>query len=70
MCVFQSQALELTWGSGSTVFLSWTLGRTSSSQDSHEVELCHQLGVKLGLNDREQVERSPRDMFSLVGEVF
>lgn len=55
---FKSQALELSWGHGFSVFLSWTLGRTSSSHDSHEVELCHQLGEKLGLKDREQVQSS------------
>lgn len=53
--VLKSQALELSWGDGSSVYLSWTSGRTSCSQDSHEVELCHQLGEKLGLKDREQV---------------
>lgn len=37
------------------MFLSWALGRTSSSLDSHQVHLCRQLGEKLGLKDREQV---------------
>lgn len=56
MCVFvQNQALELSWGHGSPVFLSWTHNRTSSSLDSHKVELCRQLGEKLGLKDGEQV---------------
>lgn len=55
-CLFKSQVLELSWGHGSSVFLSWTVGRTSSSHDSYEVELCHQLGEKLGLKDREQVQ--------------
>lgn len=53
---FKNQALELSWGHGSPVFLSWTLNRTSSSQDSHKVELCRQLGEKLGLKDGEQVQ--------------
>lgn len=51
----KNQALELTWGHGSSVFLSWSPSRTSSSQDSHQVELCRQLGERLGLKDGEQV---------------
>ncbi|CAK6949536.1 peroxisome biogenesis factor 1 [Scomber scombrus] len=50
----ENQALELSWGHGSPVFLSWTQNRTSSSLDSHQVELCRQLGEKLGLKDGEQ----------------
>lgn len=56
--LFKSQALELSWGHGSTVFLSWTFGRISSSHDSHEVELSRQLGEKLGLKAGEQVRIS------------
>lgn len=57
MCVsVQNQALELSWGHGSPVFLSWTQNRTSGSLDSHKVELCRQLGEKLGLRDGEQVQ--------------
>lgn len=63
--LFKSQTLELSWGHGSSVFLSWTLSRTSSSHDSHEVELCHQLGEKLGLKDREQVQSSHSKTFAL-----
>lgn len=55
LCLSQNQALELSWGHGSPVFLSWTQNRTSSSLDSHQVELCRQLGEKLGLKDGEQV---------------
>ena len=52
----QNQALELSWGNGSTVFLSWTQTRTSSISDKYKVELSRQLGEKLGLKDGEQVE--------------
>ncbi len=56
LCVCdQNQALELSWGHGSPVFLSWTQNRNSSSLDGHKVELCRQLGEKLGLKDGEQV---------------
>lgn len=65
---FQNQALELSWGSGSTVFLSWTFGRTSSSQDSRKVELCQQLGEKLGLTDGQQVQSSHSEMCALCFE--
>uniref|UniRef100_A0A1A7WCV0 Peroxisomal ATPase PEX1 n=1 Tax=Iconisemion striatum TaxID=60296 RepID=A0A1A7WCV0_9TELE len=50
----ENQALELSWGNGSPVFLSWTQSRASSNQDAHRVELCRQLGEKLGLKDGEQ----------------
>lgn len=55
--VQKNQALELSWGHESPVFLSWTPSRTSSSQDSYQVELCRHLGEKLGLKDGEQVQR-------------
>lgn len=58
----KNQALELTWGHDSSVFLSWTPARSSSSQDSHQVELCRQLGERLGLKDGEQV-RLHRERF-------
>ncbi|XP_011607188.2 peroxisomal ATPase PEX1 [Takifugu rubripes] len=66
----ENQALELSWGAGSTVFLSWTFGRTSSSQDSHEVELCQQLGEKLGLKDGQQGFLRPCQRVSSVHQVF
>ncbi|MEQ2293032.1 hypothetical protein AMECASPLE_029044, partial [Ameca splendens] len=50
----ENQALELSWGNGSPVFLSWTRYRASSGPDGHNVELCRQLGEKLGLKDGEQ----------------
>ena len=66
LCVFvQNQALELSWDHGSPVFLSWTHNRTSSSLDSHKVELCRQLGEKLGLRDGEQVWFHSEQQFDL-----
>ncbi|KAM6899312.1 peroxisomal ATPase PEX1 [Xenentodon cancila] len=50
----ENQALELSWSNGSTVFLSWTRNRSSSSPDSYKVEISRQLGEKLGLKDGEQ----------------
>ncbi|KAG7244990.1 hypothetical protein INR49_023556 [Caranx melampygus] len=65
-----NQALELSWGHGSSLFLSWTLNRTSSSFDSHRVELCRQLGEKLGLKDGEQGFLRPCHQVSSVHQVF
>ncbi|KAM9738387.1 peroxisomal ATPase PEX1 isoform 1-T1 [Menidia menidia] len=50
----ENQALELSWDDGPPVFLSWTQKRTSSSLDDYNVELCRQLGEKLGLKEGEQ----------------
>uniref|UniRef100_A0A671UCW6 Peroxisomal ATPase PEX1 n=1 Tax=Sparus aurata TaxID=8175 RepID=A0A671UCW6_SPAAU len=66
----ENQALELSWGHGSPVFLSWTHNRTSSSLDSHKVELCRQLGEKLGLKDGEQGFLRPCHQVSSVHQVF
>ncbi|KAM3596021.1 uncharacterized protein V6R79_007067 [Siganus canaliculatus] len=66
----ENQALELSWGHGSPVFLSWTPKRTSSGLDSHRVELCRQLGEKLGLNDGEQGFLRPCHQVSSVHQVF
>uniref|UniRef100_A0A8C4IA62 Peroxisomal ATPase PEX1 n=1 Tax=Dicentrarchus labrax TaxID=13489 RepID=A0A8C4IA62_DICLA len=66
----ENQALELSWGHGSSVFLSWTQNRTSSSLDSHKVELCRQLGEKLGLKDGEQGFLRPCHQVSSVHQVF
>nr|XP_046273576.1 peroxisome biogenesis factor 1 isoform X2 [Scatophagus argus] len=66
----ENQALELSWGHGPPVFLSWTHSRTSSSLDSHKVELCRQLGEKLGLKDGEQGFLRPCHQVSSVHQVF
>ncbi|XP_036949450.1 peroxisome biogenesis factor 1 [Acanthopagrus latus] len=66
----ENQALELSWDHGSPVFLSWTHNRTSSSLDSHKVELCRQLGEKLGLRDGEQGFLRPCHQVSSVRQVF
>ncbi|KAI3358539.1 hypothetical protein L3Q82_014954, partial [Scortum barcoo] len=65
-----NQALELSWGHGSPVYLSWTQNRTSSSLDSHKVELSRQLGEKLGLKDGEQGFLRPCHQVSSVHQVF
>ncbi|KAM6974793.1 peroxisomal ATPase PEX1 [Tautogolabrus adspersus] len=64
----ENQALELSWGNGCPVFLSWTQNRTSL--DSHKVELCRQLGEKLGLKDGEQGFLRPCHQVSSVHQVF
>ncbi|XP_070777978.1 peroxisomal ATPase PEX1 [Enoplosus armatus] len=66
----ENQVLELSWGHGSPVFLSWTQNRTSSSLDSLKVELCRQLGEKLGLKDGEQGFLRPCHQVSSVHQVF
>ncbi|XP_068432506.1 peroxisomal ATPase PEX1 isoform X2 [Clinocottus analis] len=66
----ENQALELSWGHGSPVFLSWTQNRTSCSLDSYNVELCRQLGEKLGLSDGEQGFLRPCHQVSSVHQVF
>ncbi|XP_075995327.1 peroxisomal ATPase PEX1 [Genypterus blacodes] len=66
----ENQALELSWGHGSSVFLSWTQSRTSSSPDDPRVELCRQLGEKLGLRDGEQGFLRPCQQVSSVHQVF
>uniref|UniRef100_A0A7N8WQH4 Peroxisomal ATPase PEX1 n=1 Tax=Mastacembelus armatus TaxID=205130 RepID=A0A7N8WQH4_9TELE len=66
----ENQALELSWGHGYSVFLSWTQNRTSSSLDGYKVELCRQLGEKLGLKDGEQGFLRPCHKVSSVHQVF
>ncbi|XP_075961693.1 peroxisomal ATPase PEX1 isoform X1 [Anarhichas minor] len=70
LSLHENQALELSWGHGSPVFLSWTQNRTSCSLDSHKVELCRQLGEKLGLSDGEQGFLRPCHQVSSVHQVF
>lgn len=66
----ENQALELSWGSGSSVFLSWTYNRNSSNSETQRVELCRQLGEKLGLEDGEQGFLKPCRQVSSVHQVF
>uniref|UniRef100_A0AAQ4PNB0 Peroxisomal ATPase PEX1 n=1 Tax=Gasterosteus aculeatus aculeatus TaxID=481459 RepID=A0AAQ4PNB0_GASAC len=66
----ENQALELSWGDGSPVFLSWTQNRSSCSLDGHDVELCRQMGEKLGLRDGEQGFLRPHHQVSSVHRVF
>ncbi|KAJ0055034.1 hypothetical protein NL108_008767, partial [Boleophthalmus pectinirostris] len=65
----ENQALELSWGNGTSVFLSWTYNRNSSN-DTQRVELCRQLGERLGLEDREQGFIKPCRQVSSVHQVF
>ncbi|CAL8296525.1 unnamed protein product [Lota lota] len=58
LSLHENQALELSWGHGSPVFLSWTRSRSSTKPEEHIVELCRQLGEKLGLKEGEQVRGS------------
>ncbi|XP_017279993.1 peroxisome biogenesis factor 1 isoform X2 [Kryptolebias marmoratus] len=66
----ENQALELSWGSESPVFLSWTQNNSSSDPDSGKVELCRQLGEKLGLKDGEQGFLRPCLQVSSLNQAF
>ncbi|XP_029369556.1 peroxisomal ATPase PEX1 isoform X2 [Echeneis naucrates] len=66
----ENQPLELSLGHGSPLFLSWTPNRTTSSFDSHKVELCRQLAEKLGLKDGVQGFLRPCHQVSSVHQVF
>ncbi|KAM9838240.1 peroxisomal ATPase PEX1 [Aulostomus maculatus] len=66
----ENQALELSRSHGSPVFLSWTQNRSSTSFDCHQVELCRQLGEKLGLRDGEQGFLRPCHQVSSLHQVF
>ncbi|KAJ0003280.1 hypothetical protein NQD34_008378 [Periophthalmus magnuspinnatus] len=65
----ENQALELSWGSGTSAFLSWTCNRNSSN-DTQRVELCRQLGERLGIEDGEQGFIKPCRQVSSVHQVF
>ncbi|KAJ3608660.1 hypothetical protein NHX12_023191 [Muraenolepis orangiensis] len=66
----ENQALELSWAHGSPVFLSWTRSRSASKPEEHRVELCRQLGEKLGLKEGEQGFLRPCQQVSSVHQVF
>ncbi|XP_015227895.1 PREDICTED: peroxisome biogenesis factor 1 isoform X1 [Cyprinodon variegatus] len=66
----ENQALELSWGNGPAVFLSWTRNRVSSDPQDHNVELCWQLGEKLGLKDGEQAFLKACHQVSSLSQVF
>ncbi|XP_054620277.1 peroxisome biogenesis factor 1 isoform X2 [Dunckerocampus dactyliophorus] len=67
----ENQALELSSSHGPPVFLSWALNRSSSSSfDSHRVEMCRHLGEKLGLQDGEEGFLRPCQQVSSVNRVF
>ncbi|KAM4597609.1 peroxisomal ATPase PEX1-like [Polymixia lowei] len=70
LSLHENQALELSWGHGSPVFLSWVQSRTFSNQEDHKVELCRQLGEMLGLKDGEQGFLRPCQQVSSVHQVF
>ncbi|CAL8293954.1 unnamed protein product [Merluccius merluccius] len=70
LSLHENQALELSWGHGSPVFLSWTRSRSSSKPEEHRVELGRQLGEKLGLKEGEQGFLRPCQQVSSVHQVF
>uniref|UniRef100_A0A8C5F5K5 Peroxisomal ATPase PEX1 n=1 Tax=Gadus morhua TaxID=8049 RepID=A0A8C5F5K5_GADMO len=70
LSLHENQALELSWGHGSPVFLSWTRSRRSSKPEEHIVELCRQLGERLGLKEGEQGFLRPCQQVSSVHQVF
>ncbi|XP_024920933.1 peroxisome biogenesis factor 1 isoform X3 [Cynoglossus semilaevis] len=65
-----NQALELSLGHGSPLYLSWTLKRSSSRCDGQEVELSRHLGGKLGLKDGEQCFLRTCHQMSSLHQVF
>uniref|UniRef100_A0A3Q2QG12 Peroxisomal ATPase PEX1 n=1 Tax=Fundulus heteroclitus TaxID=8078 RepID=A0A3Q2QG12_FUNHE len=70
LCLQENQALELSWDNGPPVFLSWTQNRASSGPDGPNVELCRQLGEKLGLRGGEQGFLRPCHQVSSLNQVF
>lgn len=66
----ENQALELSWGSDTSAFLSWTYNRNSSNNETQRVEMCRQLGERLGLEDGEQGFIKPCRQVSSVHQVF
>ncbi|XP_005797465.2 peroxisome biogenesis factor 1 [Xiphophorus maculatus] len=66
----ENQTLELSWDNASPVYLSWTQNRASSDPHSNDVELCRQMGEKLGLKDGEQGFLKPCHQVSSLNQVF
>ncbi|XP_072532192.1 peroxisomal ATPase PEX1 isoform X2 [Salminus brasiliensis] len=64
----ESQALELSWGSSASVFLSWI--RSNAAPEEDRVELNRQLGEKLGLQQGEQGFLRPCGQVQSVQQVF
>ncbi|PWA15107.1 hypothetical protein CCH79_00008874 [Gambusia affinis] len=66
----ENQTLELSWDNAHPVYLSWTQSRASSDPHSNDVELCRQMGEKLGLKDGEQGFLKPCHQVSSLNQVF
>ncbi|XP_007547653.1 peroxisomal ATPase PEX1 isoform X1 [Poecilia formosa] len=66
----ENQTLELSWDNAPPVFLTWTQNRASSDPHSNDVELCRQMGEKLGLKEGEQGFLKPCHQVSSLNRVF
>ncbi|XP_039592798.1 peroxisome biogenesis factor 1 isoform X1 [Polypterus senegalus] len=66
----ENQAIELSWGSHHSAFLSWTGGRQSSFHGENIVEVSRQFAEKLGIEDGEEAFLKPCQQVSSVQQVF